>query len=269
METPTPQLNLTPPPHHHRPDRGLTTLEWLLIVAAVAGLTALAVVLTQQVIDDTAEAIETSNARLTAAKLAAQQIEDDARIADAGDTRTATWARWEHYFTSRCRRLAITYTDINMQIDAAFTRPAGAPDEDRVDPAALTAAHKNNPNPTTAQIKCNIADTQTLSAGPLTNNPPTPPQVDLHAAQQEAAALEAEARTHRPGDTWTTWETHFTRRCALISNRYNNIRASAEFNAPTNKTPTDPTTQPLLNAATHTAPNTNKPQLHCTIQLIK
>ena len=54
-----------------RDDSGLTTLEWLLIVAAVAGLAALAVVLVQRVVSDTSEQIAGSSARLTAAKVSA------------------------------------------------------------------------------------------------------------------------------------------------------------------------------------------------------
>ena len=46
-----------------RDDSGLTTLEWLLIVAAVAGLAALAVVLVQNVVSDTSEQIAGSSAR--------------------------------------------------------------------------------------------------------------------------------------------------------------------------------------------------------------
>ena len=60
--------------NRRRNNRGLTTLEWLLIVAAVAGLAALAVVLVQNVVDDTAEQISGSSARLTAAKVAAAEI---------------------------------------------------------------------------------------------------------------------------------------------------------------------------------------------------
>ena len=54
-----------------RDDSGLTTLEWLLIVAAVAGLAALAVVLVQNVVSDTSEQIAGSSARKTAAQVAA------------------------------------------------------------------------------------------------------------------------------------------------------------------------------------------------------
>ena len=60
-------------------ERGLTTLEWLLIVAAVAGLAALAVVLVQNVVDDTAEQIGGSSARGTAAQVAAERITREKR----------------------------------------------------------------------------------------------------------------------------------------------------------------------------------------------
>ena len=76
---------------------GLTTLEWLLIVAAVAGLAALAVVLVQNVVDDTAEQISGNNARLTAAQVAAEAINNDAE--------TDVEKR------SACNRLSITYSD--------------------------------------------------------------------------------------------------------------------------------------------------------------
>ena len=66
-----------------RPDEsGLTTLEWLLIVAAVAGLAALAVVLVQNVVDETAQDISGSSARLTAAKVAAASVVEQAKNAE-------------------------------------------------------------------------------------------------------------------------------------------------------------------------------------------
>ena len=80
-----------------RSDDGLTTLEWLLIVAAVAGLAALAVVLVQNVVDDTAEQIAGNNARITAAQVAAKAITDSS---DSDDDRGAA-----------CRRLDITYSN--------------------------------------------------------------------------------------------------------------------------------------------------------------
>ena len=98
-----------------RTDVGLTTLEWLLIVAAVAGLAALAVVLVQNVVDDTAEQIAGNSARITAAEVAAKAITDNDD--DNEDDRGAA-----------CRRLDITYSDAfadNPMRAAFWSNPAG------------------------------------------------------------------------------------------------------------------------------------------------
>ena len=111
-----------------RDDSGLTTLEWLLIVAAVAGLAALAVVLVQNVVSDTSEQIAGSSARKTGAQIAAQQImtdadRDEADLPDAADT----WAEWVPFYTARCNRLAITYGDAGITPVANFAIGATAP----------------------------------------------------------------------------------------------------------------------------------------------
>ena len=111
-------------PRRRRDDRGLTTLEWLLIVAAVAGLAALAVVLVQNVVDDTAEQIAGSSARLTAAEVAADSITNDyktahkavtgvggddaAKATDAIAKKNAAKDKSE----AACNRLNITYSDV-------------------------------------------------------------------------------------------------------------------------------------------------------------
>ena len=59
-------------------ERGLTTLEWLLIVAAVAGLAAVAVVVVQGVVSDTSDQIAGSGARITTAEFEADDITDEA-----------------------------------------------------------------------------------------------------------------------------------------------------------------------------------------------
>ena len=116
-------------------ERGLTTLEWLLIVAAVAGLAALAVVLVQNVVDDTAEQISGSSARGTAAQVAAERITREARAAlPVGNNATAFTndeARATAWVTAQravnqeseatCDRLAITYGDIGEGFDATWT----------------------------------------------------------------------------------------------------------------------------------------------------
>ena len=87
------------PERYRRDDSGLTTLEWLLIVAAVAGLAALAVVLVTNVVSDTSEQISGSSARVTAAKVAAQRIVDDTGLDD-------------DQAAARCNRLPIIYDEV-------------------------------------------------------------------------------------------------------------------------------------------------------------
>ena len=112
-------------PRRRRDDRGLTTLEWLLIVAAVAGLAALAVVLVQNVVDDTAEQIAGSSARLTAANVAAAALTDDFAAvytdnktlldAKSGTGYADVYKLWQDAAdkaASACRRLNITYSDV-------------------------------------------------------------------------------------------------------------------------------------------------------------
>ena len=71
-----------------RDDSGLTTLEWLLIVAAVAGLAALAVVLVQNVVSDTSEQIAGNSARMTSARVQADDINQQFRRRPANRRRT-------------------------------------------------------------------------------------------------------------------------------------------------------------------------------------
>lgn len=110
----------------HRSEYGLTTLEWLLIVAAVAGLAALAVVLVQNVVDETAEGITDNSARGTAAKVAAARISTDvlAEVEDVynekrnGNNRTAMSVNELKQigsdYKAKCERLNITYSDIAL-----------------------------------------------------------------------------------------------------------------------------------------------------------
>ena len=112
-----------------RSDSGLTTLEWLLIVAAVAGLAALAVVLVTNVVSDTSEQISGSSARLTAGRLAADEITTKARAHGAslypasnipGGTRpekNAYVLGVARKYRSDCELLRITYSDVeNLEV---------------------------------------------------------------------------------------------------------------------------------------------------------
>lgn len=108
-----------------RDERGLTTLEWLLLVAAAAGIAALAIVLVQGVVDDTAEDIRGSSARGQAALVAGQAIIDEAKadldIANFGTGNTYVLTTdYIQYFDSKCRRLGITYADAGITVTAQF-----------------------------------------------------------------------------------------------------------------------------------------------------
>ncbi|WP_419847664.1 hypothetical protein [Candidatus Poriferisocius sp.] len=98
-------------------ESGLTTLEWLLIVAAVAGLAALAVVLVTQVVEDTSEQISGNNARQTAAQLAAADVNRLAleTVPSGSDVPVDSEAKWDSLrrrFQGRCQQLGIIYSDI-------------------------------------------------------------------------------------------------------------------------------------------------------------
>ncbi len=116
----------------HNDESGLTTLEWLLIVAAVAGLAALAVVLVQNVVNDTAEQIAGSSARQTAATVAAQRVMSEARHPDQSHVASGNvaWLQWERYYTALCRRIGIIYSDIGVRATPHFKQPS----TDKIEP---------------------------------------------------------------------------------------------------------------------------------------
>ena len=95
-----------------RGETGLTTLEWLLIVAAVAGLAALAVVLVQSVVGSTADQIASHSARQTAAEVAAQEINHAANAETPQNAEQAQQinARWR----KRCEQIQILYSDTGL-----------------------------------------------------------------------------------------------------------------------------------------------------------
>ena len=108
------------PERYRRDDSGLTTLEWLLIVAAVAGLAALAVVLVTNVVGQTGEQISGQSARRTAAELAAAEVVRRAQTADVTDARWDSPAKWATYYSEQCRRVAVTYSDAGITVTPMF-----------------------------------------------------------------------------------------------------------------------------------------------------
>ena len=93
-------------------DGGLTTLEWLLVVAAVAGLAAVAVVLVQTVVGGTAERVESHSARQEAAELAALELTQRWLAKTPGSQQDADDINRD--FSQKCRTLGIIYGDIDL-----------------------------------------------------------------------------------------------------------------------------------------------------------
>ena len=138
-----------------RGDSGLTTLEWLLIVAAVAGLAALAVVLVQSQVEDTAEQISGSEARAASAVHSAFSVESDAKGASAGDF--ATWADWESRFTQRCSQIAVLYADAEVQmVHNEFNGVTGGGTFDAAAAVIAAAADDLPATATKAQAQCEV-----------------------------------------------------------------------------------------------------------------
>ena len=129
----------------------MTTLEWLLIVAAIAALAALAVVLVQQVVEDTSDQIGGQNARQLAAKVAADELFARSRDANPEDPRFATWRAWERYFIEKCDLLQITYGDAVSKINALFKRPYNTDADDKPTRALLAATSQRDGPPHAAR----------------------------------------------------------------------------------------------------------------------
>lgn len=123
-------------------ESGLTTLEWLLIVAAVAGLAALAVVLVQGVVDDTAEEISGSSARKTSALVAGDNVASDASAASQPD-RVTDFDSWLTYYEQKCRRIAVTYSDADVTVTPNFALDSGLTGATAFDSALVSTGPAN------------------------------------------------------------------------------------------------------------------------------
>ena len=135
-------------------DSGLTTLEWLLITAAVASLAALAVVLVTAAVEDTAEQVSSSEARLAAAALTAFEVEDDAKAAAESDF--DSWADWERHFTRECSLIAVLYTEVDV-VHSDFNRADGGTVFDAAAAGYAAAADEQTATPIKAQVQCRVA----------------------------------------------------------------------------------------------------------------
>ena len=137
-----------------RGEQGLTALSWLLIIAAVAGLAALAVVLVQGEVQDVAQRIVDLEPRLTAATHSAAEVESDAKAAAAGDF--ASWADWESHHSRQCSLIAVLYADAEVEVvHNKFSRATGA--GTAFDAAVAAAADEQPPTASKAQAQCEVS----------------------------------------------------------------------------------------------------------------
>ena len=138
-----------------RGDQGLTTLEWLLITAAVAGLAALAVVLVQAYVEDTGERISSPDPRVTSAIYSASEVETKAKAASAADF--ALWADWERHFSRKCSLIAVLYADAEVEVaQNNFNRAVGGTTFEIVAAGYAASADEKQPTTGKAQVQCQV-----------------------------------------------------------------------------------------------------------------
>ena len=131
-------------------------LEWLLIVGAVAGLAALAVVLVASTVEETGERFAAPIPRFTAARAQAAEVVNDAKSSTAADFET--WHDWEQYFSSKCARIGITINDDRISVSGnEFTGATGGGTEFDSDAAlAVSMADADAPTTAKAQTLCEV-----------------------------------------------------------------------------------------------------------------
>lgn len=246
----------------------MVVLGWLLVVAAVAGLAALGVVVVQGVVDDTAEGVGASSARLTAAVVAAGEVERRARAASAADPRAATWVDWEGYFSARCERLAILYSDVVVGVDAAFGRPTAVAGDDRISEGVLASATEEEPTGSVPQVRCNVGEPEVAVGDVVVADDAVSPLPSVEDFRLAARAVADAAAMLRPGDTWGAWKAHFESLCSDVGFTYRllGIEVLSAFNWPSDVfDPGAGVTQDLLDVATAAPAADGRPQIQCEV----
>lgn len=138
-----------------RDQRGMATLAWLMIVAASAGMAALAVVVVQANVEEAGQAIADLNPRLSAAVHSAHAVELGAKLSPAEDF--DTWSDWERHFHDRCALIAVVYSDVQAQVTAnTFRRASGGTDFDTAASRHAADADASSPTAVKAQAVCTV-----------------------------------------------------------------------------------------------------------------
>ena len=106
-------------------DAGLITMEWLLIVGAVAGLAAFSVLAVQRVIDDTSEVPADPLVRLLEADIAAAFVASDAQATfDQAVSDGNPFSYVDGNFSSRCTGIQNDFPD--AVASTGWTTPSGS-----------------------------------------------------------------------------------------------------------------------------------------------
>ena len=109
-------------------DAGLITLEWLLIVGAVAGLAASSVLIVQRVVDDTSEVPVDPLVRLLEADIEAAFVASEAQAAfDAALSARNPSSYVDGNFSSRCTDVQTDFGDVVANTDWTPPADSGTP----------------------------------------------------------------------------------------------------------------------------------------------
>ena len=113
------------PPGRGSDQRGVITLEWLLIVGAVASLAASSVLAVQRVLDDTSEVPVDPLVRVLEADIAAAFVTADAQAAFDEDPALYASDNIDQDFSSRCQTgITQAFSDV---VDTADWEPPADP----------------------------------------------------------------------------------------------------------------------------------------------
>lgn len=94
-----------------RPDCGLVTLEWLLIVAAIAAVAGTSVLIVQRVVDDAADVPPDPWTRMIDADIAAAEIAHEAQQA-FNESQNSGTAYDDNDFETQCESLEVRFDDV-------------------------------------------------------------------------------------------------------------------------------------------------------------
>ena len=159
-----------------RGQRGLASHEWLLLIAAAAGFTALAIFVLAETVDDAVDRAGADDpARLASARREARLVENEAvtihSVGEGEDWQLRHWGEWQDHFTTKCENIGNAYRAHGFKVTAAFEPPVkpGTTEEERRkipmftgkeienDAAeALAAADPDDPQARKPQVKCRV-----------------------------------------------------------------------------------------------------------------